>query len=239
MTTIVPDQTGYTAALDMVDAAYRLVRGVGNTDPINGMDRENAFFLLNLMLDEWGAETLMVPAVVREQFTTCCGQSLYSMGPHGDWDTVRPTLIRDMRVNFGGVDLPVRVIGFDDYQTIGLKTLTTNPPQVAWPDYGWPLCNIRIYPVPGAELTITTICEKPIAEMRGMFDRVSFPPGYQSAIVYNLALRLGAVDATTATIAASAKRQIKARNQRQTTLSVDPALRGRAGRYNILSDSYR
>lgn len=238
MTTVVPGPQGYTQALDLIDAAYRQVRGVNDTAPITAFERENGLFSLRMMLDEWSANQLTVPAVVREQFTTACGQDVYRMGPDGDWDTARPTLILDMRVNFGGVDLPVALVGYDDYAAIRLKTLSVNPPQVAWPDYAHPLCNVTLYPVPGAALTITTVSEKPLQDVRGMFDKMEFPPGYEAAIVHNLALRLGAQDALTATVAANALRQLKARNQRKTTLGMDPMLRGNGRRFDIRSGSW-
>lgn len=239
MTLVIPNETGYTKALDLIDAAYRQARGLKNVDPISALDRENAFFILQGMLDAWSAETLMVPAVVRESFPLCCAQSDYLMGPNGDFDTPRPTLIRMMTVNFGGVDLPVKVVGYDDYTAIRLKALTVNPPQYVWPDYGYPLCNLAFYPVPADALDITVISEKPLADLRGMMDEVAFPPAYRDAIVYNLALRLGDQSPLTVQIAANAKRQVKARNRRQTTLQVDPMLRrGRRGSYNIYSDGY-
>lgn len=238
MSKIIPDQTGYTSVVDVIDGAFRLVRGVSNTDPITALDRENAFFILSMMVDEWSAESLMVPAVAREEFETCCAQTTYLMGPHGDWNTSRPTLIRDMRILFGGVDVPVRVVGYDDYAAVRLKTLQVDPATIAWPDYAHPLCAVHLYPVPASTLTVTVISEKPLADFRGMFDAVRFPPGYESALVYGLSLRLGNQNPVDAQIAANAKRQVKARNARTTTLAMPAPLAGRGRRYNILSDGY-
>ncbi len=236
--TILPPAPGYTQILDVVDAAYRLVRGPKDGNAITALDRENGVFALRMMLDTWSVEGLMVPSVVREQFALCCGQVSYLMGPGGDWDTVRPIEILDIRVLFGGIDVPVPVVGYDDYAAVALKNLMVDPPRLAWPDNNYPLQKITFYPIPNSALTITLVSEKPLAEIQGIFDSAAFPPGYLEALTYNLALRLGDEKASTARVAEDCRRFIKARNVRPVTMAVDPALRSRGGgaRYNVFSD---
>lgn len=242
MTISVPQQ-GYTKALDIIDAAFRLVRGAESEKPITALDRENGWQTLVWMLDMWSAESCMVPSVTRESFQTVAGQSSYLIGPGGDWHTERPTLIRDMRIQFGGVDMPIKIVGYDDYQAIKLKTLTTDPIREAWPDNGHPAVRLYVYPVPASACAVTLISEKPLAGPLGLRGEVSFAPGYMDALVYGLTIRLaeyyGAqLQPLTIRRAEVAKRQIKANNRRQSTLQIDPALLGigTGGRYNIYTD---
>jgi hypothetical protein len=201
------------------------------------------------MLDQWGVEELMLYQVIRETFPLTASQNPYTIGYGGDWNTVRPTKIVDayLTIQTGAlpVDYPMQIIGYDDYNAIRLKTLSTNFPSYLYYEPSFPLASCYIYPIcaVGNE-TITLTSWKPLCLINDPTCYLELPPGYWEAIVFNLAIRIAEeyqfdIRTTTVALAQNALRIIKRMNQRTATLQTDTALMNTSQmRYNIYSDGY-
>lgn len=237
----------YTA-FDLVKASMRLIQVSATDTDLTAKELEDGIESLNRMLDQWSVEELMLYQVVRETFALTGGQNPFTIGYGGNWNTTRPTKIVDayLTIQTGAlpVDYPMQIIGYDDYNAIRLKTLSTNFPSYLYYEPSFPMANVYIYPVCAASNeTITITSWKPLPLITDPTCYIELPPGYWEAIVFNLAIRIAEeyqfdIRPTTVGLATNALRIIKRMNQRTVTLQTDTALMNTSQmRYNIYSDS--
>ena len=238
----------YTA-FDLVKASMRLIQVSATDTDLTAKELKDGIESLNRMLDQWSVEELMLYQVVRETFALTGGQNPFTIGYGGDWNTTRPTKIVDayLTIQTGAlpVDYPMQIIGYDDYNAIRLKTLSTNFPSYLYYEPSFPMANVYIYPVCAASNeTITITSWKPLPLITDPTCYIELPPGYWEAIVFNLAVRIAEeyqfdIRPTTVALAANSLRIIKRMNQRTVTLQTDTALMNTSQmRYNIYSDGY-
>lgn len=76
-------------ARDVIMKAFKINSIANPTDT----QLANGLVLLNNMMQSWFAEGLMVPYTTLEDFSLTIGQSVYSIGDGGEFDTIRPTRI--------------------------------------------------------------------------------------------------------------------------------------------------
>jgi len=91
-------------ARDIIMKAFRMNSIATPTDA----QLSNGLMLLNNMISSWFAEGLSVPYTTLEEFDLVAGQSVYSIGDGGEFDTIRPTrIIGGYIKNVDGIDYPV------------------------------------------------------------------------------------------------------------------------------------
>jgi hypothetical protein len=73
--------------------------------------------------------------------------------------------------------------------TIPFKTLTGVPYFLNY-DNANPVDNLRLYPYPSTAYSIFLLTEKPLTSLSTLDTSLSLPPGWDRALVYNLALEL-------------------------------------------------
>ena len=234
---------------DLVKAAMRLIQVSSSDTDITAAELKDGIESLNRMIDQWGVEELMLYQVTRETFPLTNGQNPFTIGYGGDWNTARPTKIVDayLTIQAGSlpVDYPMQIIGYDDYNAIRLKTLTTNFPSYLYYEPSFPIGTVYIYPLCAASNeTITITSWKPLCLINDPTCYLELPPGYWEAIVFNLAIRIAEeyqfdIRPTTVALAQNALRIIKRMNQRTPSLQTDTALMNTSQmRYSIYSDGY-
>jgi len=244
----------YTAN-DLVRAAMRLIQVSAVDTDLTAAELKDGIESLNRMIDSWSLEELMLYQVIREQFPLVSGQNPYSIGLGGDWDTTRPTKIVGayLTLNNGAipVDYPMIVLNYDDYNSIRLKTLSTNFPGYLYYQPSFPIAEAYIYPIfsPNDPSTqgpayVTITSWKPFDMVVDPTAYIALPPGYWEAIVFNLATRIAEeyqfdMRPSTLQLAQAALKKIKRMNQRTPTLQTDVALMNTSQlRYNIYSDGW-
>ncbi len=238
---------------DLIKAAMRLIQVSAVDVDLTAQELTDGLESLNRMLDSWSLDELMLYQVIREQFALVSGQNPYSIGLGGDFNTVRPTRIVGayLTLNNGSipVDYPMNVLGYDDYNAIRLKTLSTNFPNYIYYQPSFPIGEVYIYPIfsPNDPATIgpayiTLTSWKPLPIIADPTAPLEFPPGYWEAIVFNLAARIAeeyqfAIRPTTVALGIEALKRVKRLNQRTNTLQTDVHLMNTAQlRYSIYSD---
>jgi len=244
----------YTAN-DIIRAAMRLIQVSAVDTDLTASELQDGLESLNRMLDSWSADELTLYQVIREQFPLVSGQNPYTMGYGADFDTSRPMKIVDayLILNNGSIPVsyPMQVLGYDDYNSVRLKTLSTNFPNYIYYQPSFPIAEVYIYPIfaPNDPSTqgpayINLTSWKPIDMVLDPSAYMSFPPGYWEAIVFNLAVRIAEeyqfdIRPTTVQLAVNALKRVKRLNQRTVTLQTDVALMNTSQlRYNIYSDGY-
>ena len=243
----------YTAN-DIIRAAMRLIQVSAVDTDLTASELQDGLESLNRMLDSWSADELTLYQVIREEFPLVSGENPYSIGYGGHFNTSRPMKIVDayLILNNGSIPVsyPMQVLNYQDYNAIRLKTLSTNFPNYLYYQPSFPMGEVYIYPIfaPNDPSTqgpayINLTSWKPFDIILDPTAKMSFPPGYWEAIVFNLAVRIAeeyqfSVRETTVQIAVNALKRIKRLNQRTDTLQTDVALMNTSQlRYNIYSDS--
>jgi hypothetical protein len=174
-----------TTAGDLITAAFNKV-GVYNP---TSNQTASALISLNNMMGTWGPEGILT-SVTRENFTLTVGDAEYTIGPSGDFNTVRPSRIENAFLRDSeGYDTPLDIIAGKDWNSVSSKSYDGQPS--------------AIYFIP--EVTLAKIifdCEpdyaygfyiestKPFTDFTATTTTVTLPSEYREAIVYNLALSL-------------------------------------------------
>lgn len=233
-----------TTALDIINGALRLLQVKSPDVSLTAEEANDALDCLNLMIDSWANESLMLHHITSETFTLTAGLNPHTIGTGGTFNTTRPTDIQAITVKVGNVDLPVTLLDYDDYGVIKLKTLQNLYPQYAYYEPTYPLGSLWLYPVPSQASSITIYSEKPLTQFANLTSTFSLPPGYAKAMKFNLAVDIAPEYQTDAGQdvkgqAVLTKGLIKRKNKRITTTRADLALLQNTGlgRFNIFRGS--
>jgi hypothetical protein len=182
-----------TTVRDIVTGSLRLIGVVQKSEPIAADEAQDGLERLNEMIASWANDSLMVFARSWENFALTPGQSTYTIGTGGDFNTVRPTQIISAYVRLSGsnIDYPLNLITDDQYALeISIKNLQSNIPYVLNYDNGYPLAKIRVWMVPSTSMSLYMQMEKQVASFASLDDVINLPPGWLKAIRYNLAVEL-------------------------------------------------
>ena len=174
-------------AKTITDAAYRL-----NSILFSSTNQDdNALEALNNMISSWSAEGLLVPYNTTETFTLTIGESTYTIGSGGSFNTDRPlriidAFIRDSGSNDHSVDVSMTRI---EYNAIVQKDAKARPTRLYFdPQYPEGKVYFNCNPEIAEMLYLTS--EKAITELATSSTTVDLPAFYKEALVYNLAIRL-------------------------------------------------
>ena len=229
-----------TTALDIINGALRLLQVKSSDAALTAEEANDALDSLNTMIDGWSTGSLMVYHATKESFMLTPGQSTYTIGTGGNFNTSRPVDILQATLTVNGSDYGVTPVGFDDYADIRLKTLSTTFVEQLYYEKSFPLGNIYLYPVPNSASTLTIYSNKQLTEFTSLTDTFVFPNGYKKAMKYALAMDLApeyqrdAGDDVRRT-AVSAVAAIKRMNRRPVTMQPDSAVMigSKRNRFNI------
>ena len=222
--------------LDYVVAALEILGVYTPGETLSDADANSVLNQGNRMLDSWSADLEAVYAETQEDFTLTSSDESYTIGPTGDFVTVRPlSVLRAYTRDTDGSDHKMSIVSNREYQDIILKESGDSIPRVMSYNPTNPNGTILFYPPPdlGYEFRITSL--KPLASMT-LAGSYVVPPGYDDTIVWNMAVlnapKFGkagmigsALDKTS--IAGIANHKYKAlliSNLSTTTPEVDPAM---------------
>lgn len=179
---------------------------------------------LNTMLASWANDSLLVYARVREDFMLSSGVEGSTIGSGGTFDTARPVNILQAYVSIGGVKYnDLDIISDVEYQRVRTEIGLLGTPVYLNYDNGFPLGTIRLYPAPSSAYTITLLSEKPLTALT-LDTEISYPPGWERAIIYNLAREVVGeygqqLDALSLAIATESLNSIKTNVAKNTSMS--------------------
>lgn len=146
---------------------------------------------LNRMLGGWNAEMGPIFAETLSSLTWTGGSATMTIGTSGDFNESRPMKIIGAQYrDAANVDYNLSIISHRQYEETTTKTIqTTIPAYLAYnPTYTSSLGTLYIWPVPSASFTFRLNSLKPIADLTGA-GTVTLPPGFEDAIIMNLAIR--------------------------------------------------
>jgi hypothetical protein len=145
---------------------------------------------LNDMLERWSLEKLMVVAETLESFALIAGQSEYTYGTGGDFNSIRPDSVLDSSfIRVGNSDYSVTLKPLSLYRSMRNKTTGARPKIMAYnPEY--PLATIFLWPTPTSTDSLYLRVRKQLTKFADKTTSVSLPPGFRGGIVANLAMEI-------------------------------------------------
>lgn len=152
-------------------------------------EASDALDALNAMLSSWSNDSMLVYARTWETFDLIGGIGTYTIGPGGDFDTVRPIEVIAATVRIGSTEEPVDIITDEIYaEQIALKTQPGLPLYLNY-DNQFPLAKIRLWPIPSTNYPLFLLTEKLLSQF-SIDDEVDLPPGWERALIFNLAIEI-------------------------------------------------
>lgn len=225
-------------AQDVINRAFRLINTAGGTgEAPTDAEAQDALAWLNSLIDAWGLTSLTKHFLRRTATTLTASTASYTIGTGGTINIVRPVEIRNAglildRTAATPVEVRIAVLTDDEYARWPQKTLETTYPLGVWYDRNWSAGLGRVYPLPipdngNTQLILYTL--DAIAEFADLTTDYTFPPGYEEAFEYNLAVRLATpfgreVPEFVAMQARASLAAVKRANQRLAVVDVDPTI---------------
>jgi hypothetical protein len=124
------------------------------------------------------------------------GKKTYTIGqdPTGvmtaDWNAPRPQGITEANVISNEIRYPVAVLTPQTWAAITLQDVAGTIPEAIYNDRAYPLSTIYVYGQAMANTTLELYAWHQIPTFTALTDVVLLPPGYEDALVLNLAVRL-------------------------------------------------
>lgn len=176
---------------DLIEAALGIVGRLSSGESATTQERADYVLEFNRMLGSWNVELGPIFFETLDSLTWTSGNASRTIGVSGDFNVARPQQIISAFYRSGTTDFPIQIITHQEYQEIPDKATTGNTPiYLAYnPTFASSLGTLFMYPTPSESITLRLNSRKPIADITGA-GTVTLPPGYEDAIVYNLARRL-------------------------------------------------
>lgn len=171
---------------DLVRSALRLIGAISSSETPAADESTDALESLNMLLASWGASRFLSASTAKVT-KTMTGALSYTIGPSGDINATRPTAIYTAHWTVGGLDYPLQVLDYADYQDIGIKNVGGIPEYITLkPDN--PLSTVYLFPVPAdGVLTIDNV--RPATDLT-LADDLPYPPEWIRALKFNLAIEI-------------------------------------------------
>lgn len=228
-------------ALEVIVAAFQELGILVSGGTLNANDEVWGLGKLNRMLKTWSTDGVNLNHQVEESFDLVSGTPSYTIGPGGNFDTVRPNVIDQAFIRVDNHDYSVWPRPISEYWDLSEKTAKDRPIRLYY-DLTYPLGVIYFYYVPNSSYPIHLISSKPLITYLSSATEIALPGEYEDAIVLNLALRLTSRYGQTASRelqldAQSALSGLRALNLSNQLEGVSLGLPGqRKGTYNVDSD---
>lgn len=177
-------------AQKIINKALRVIGHLGPDEISTAKESAYALDSLNSLIGTWRLERLMVWSLQEETLPLFSGDGSYTIGPSGDVNTTRPVAIDNAWIEQDGITYPVRILTEEEYAAIGQKGLSGEWPESILYRATIPAGTILTYPVANATRTMKLVTRVVLSTFAAVSTSISLPPGYERALVYNLAMEL-------------------------------------------------
>jgi hypothetical protein len=175
-------------AFQIITRAMKICGALGQNETPTSSEAADGLTSLNDMLDSWNTDRTYIYTVDQNTVPVVNGQAVYTIGPSGDFNITRPVKIEGAFVRINGVDFPIKEINDQDYNSIPVKT-NGGIPMYYYYDAAFPVGTLYLYPVPTEGDLYVDIWQQ-LTQFTDLYTDLSFPPGYNRALNYNLAQEL-------------------------------------------------
>ena len=234
---------------DIIKDALGLIGAIAIDETPTNSEFTQALRTLNIMIDRWSSQRLMLRSSSPLTFPLVAGKSSYTVGTTGaDVTAAKPiTITSATYTDSNSNDYPVDIIDIVTYNNLGDKTISSGPVMYIAYDPGNTQQNtnkgtIYVYLTPDQAYTLSMEVQSYLTEFTSITDTVTFEPAYYEALVYNLAVRLfryyrdaaAQIPSDILVISVNSLNNIKTMNNIQVICAMD--LPGKTSSYNIYND---
>jgi hypothetical protein len=181
--------TGAVTARRLIYDAYRALGVLRPGQQTSPEGHEDAFGLLNDMVDSWNTESLMIPALERAVYPLTAGVGSYTLGPGGTLSGSRPQ--RTVSAALVACDCGCGCADGDCRQLVLRSTwMDCSLKCGVFIDSAYPNVNVRIHPAPSAGQSLALQSWGTLSSFADLDSAYGFPPGYALALRWGLAFEL-------------------------------------------------
>lgn len=174
-------------AQTLIEAALRVLGALAAGESASSNELTNGLQTLRFMLRGWSARNLSL-YYIKQDTVTLDGSTSYTIGSGGTVNVLRPAAIKGAYATTNNVDRPLKLIDDARYRILSLKQLSGTV-EYLWYNPDYPLGVLYFYPLASGTVKLDSL--KPLVEPTNVStDTVQFPPEYDEAIKFNLAIRL-------------------------------------------------
>jgi hypothetical protein len=230
--------------LDLVTESHKVLGLVAVGETLTAAEATDGLSSLNRMLSAWSTDGLLIYTRTREAVAMTPGTASYTMGASGTYSATRAlvieeALIRDETVS-PALESPMEILSLAEWAAIPQKDSSSAVPTKLFHDSGYPLDTVTVYPKPTAAHKLVLYSQKPLTAISALTTDISLPPGYEEALIYNLAIRLApsyskAVPDSVVAIATESKEGLKRANYKPSYLKADDVLLSNGRAFNIFT----
>jgi len=236
-----------TAVRSILTRAVRLLGAVAQGTALAAGDAADALTALNGMLQSWNIQSLAIYTKNFDAYTLVPGKQIYTVGPTGDIAASpqqRPSSIDRVQLRVTSVtptlELPIEMVNDAEWADIRIKGIATQYPSKIYSDGGFPNLGIYLWPIPTAAYQIVLWSWSQLPTITDINLDLDLPPGYERAIIYNLAVELaseyGRVPSPQVQqIAMDSFALLKRINSSNSTLKCDEAVLSGRGTFNWMT----
>lgn len=175
------------SVLDIITSAMRKNGALTKSETPSADESADGLQMLNDLIGSWSTESMLVTARTTETFNLTGGVGAYTIGTGATFNTTRPMVITTGYIRSGTTDYTLELKDDETFAEITQKDIQSNIPLYLNYDNAYPTGTINIWPVPSASYTITLLSEKPLTAFSTVDETVNLAPGWNRALVYNLA----------------------------------------------------
>lgn len=239
---------------DVIVDAMNLIGVIAINETPSASELQIGIRVLNMMLDRWSANSLMLRSTSSTSFPLVSGKYSYTIGqPTSDITSERPIRITSafMR-DSSGIDYPIGVVPQSEYDSYQDKSIITALPASIYFDPGTtqqsaPESTIYVYPAPDSNGPYSMFIDYDayLSEFSSLNAVITFDPAYYEALVYGLAMRLfrryhvdpnKQVPADIVAASSAAMKTIETMNGVQARASMD--IPGKVTTFNVYTGDY-
>jgi hypothetical protein len=184
---------------DIVKRALRMVGVKAANESLTGAEGADALVMANDLLELWRLSRTMVYSIDRYVFTSIvAGTASYTIGSAATIPIERPVKIEeaswlDNTNSDAPLEIPIHVATYEEWQKVPIKSVSTTHSWILYYEPEVTSGVIYLYPEPSdATYDLVLYVWNPLDAISAISSTVTFPPGYQMALTYNLALNLAA-----------------------------------------------
>lgn len=176
-----------TTARDLITDALYDSGAYGQGDSLDPMDAQRSVRAMQRMLDSWSNDNLAIYTTTDATVPCVAGTASYATAT---WTpTTRPVTIQNAYLRSGTLDYKLSLIAELEYDELPDKTTQGLPCKLFYKADA-ATGTAYLYPTPDAAYTLHVVGRLPLASALTLDTVLTLPPGYERAIVKNLAVEL-------------------------------------------------